>query len=121
MIINEKIRAICQQMKEYPFNKGNPRPKDFFDITLIFTTPECKVNDEIFLSEHNLNMLKEMFALKKVPLELLRKISETYDFHNTAYESLKATVPTHLEIKEFKFYFDYVVEKVKKLNSLWIK
>ena len=62
-----------------------------------------------------------MFTLKKVPLELIDKISETYDFHNLDYESLKATVPTHLEVKEFKFYFDFVVEKVKKLNSLWIK
>ena len=121
MIINEKIRAICQQMEEYPFNKGNPRPKDFFDINLIFITPECGVNDEIFLSEHNLNMLKEMFTLKKVPLELIDKISETYDFHNLDYESLKATVPIYIEVKEFKFYFDFVVEKVKKLNSLWIK
>ena len=122
MIINEKIRAICQQMEDYPVNTTRkPRPRDFFDIHLIFTTPECGVNDKIFLSEHNLNILKEMFALKKVPLELLGKISETYDFHNTAYESLKATVPTYIEVKEFKFYFDFVVEKVKKLNSLWIK
>lgn len=122
MIINEKIRAICQQMEDYPVNTTRkPRPRDFFDIHLIFTTPECGVNDEIFLSEHNLNMLKEMFTLKKVPLELIDKISETYDFHNTAYESLKATVPIYIEVKEFKFYFDFVVEKVKKLNSLWIK
>ena len=63
----------------------------------------------------------EIIDGKKVPLELLGKISETYDFHNTAYESLKATVPTYIEVKEFKFYFDFVVEKVKKLNSLWIK
>ena len=122
MIINEKIRAICQQMEEYHVNTTRkPRPRDCFDIHLIFITPECGVNDEIFLSEHNLKMLKEMFALKKVPLELLGKISETYDFHNTAYESLKATVPIYIEVKEFKFYFDFVVEKVKKLNSLWIK
>jgi predicted nucleotidyltransferase component of viral defense system len=119
MICFEKLRAICQQMPEYLVSiKGNdtgntPRARDFYDIYLITQ----KLNIDLYTSE-NIEMCKQIFAIKKVPLELISKIRDTKDFHIQDYNSLKDSVLVGDSIKEFEFYFDYVVAFSDKLTSL---
>ncbi len=118
MIINEKLRAICQQMNEYTSSGDRkPRPKDFFDIYVIFQ--KIPNIEERFLEDENLLQLREIFNIKDVPMSLLNNIKNTYAFHLTDYPSLKDTVGQGLELKEFEFYFNYVIEKIRSLNSFW--
>ena len=118
MIVNEKLRAICQQMDEYTISKTKKqRARDFFDIHLILETlPKFK---EEFYSEKNKVILTEIFNVKEVPLNLLNNIDKTYDYHEIGYSALESTVSGNLQ--PFKFYFDYVINLVKKLNSFWEK
>lgn len=116
MIVNEKLRAICQQMDEYTISKTKKqRARDFFDIHLILETlPKFK---EEFYSEKNKVILTEIFNVKEVPLNLLNNIDKTYNYHEIGYSTLESTVSGNLQ--PFKFYFDYVINLVKKLNSFW--
>ncbi len=109
MIVLEKIRSICQQMKEYreivPGFKGSPRARDFFDIYAVCWRFEIDLT-----TAGNIEILKNIFKAKNVPLELIGKIKDSYEYHNTDYPSLESTVVNRPDLKPFKFYFDYVVD-----------
>lgn len=113
MIAVEKLRAICQQMPEYTFNR-NPRARarDFFDIHLIVT----KTNVEL-ASEDHLELARRVFAAKEVPLSLLKKVSEFREFHRTDWASVQNSTKTPL--KEFDSYFDFVVALADSMKALW--
>lgn len=123
MIVNEKIRALCQQTKEYCAIIGSqqisPRPRDFFDIYSVFESN--LISESEFFNPQNLLTLEEIFNIKKVPVELISAIRSSYDFHYQGYSSLKDTVYADANIKEFSFYFDYVLGIVAKLETFWIK
>ena len=72
---------------------------------------------EEFYSEKNKVILTEIFNVKEVPLNLLNNIDKTYNYHEIGYSTLESTVSGNLQ--PFKFYFDYVINLVKKLNSFW--
>jgi predicted nucleotidyltransferase component of viral defense system len=115
MMAIEKIRAICQQMEEYeqrPYSK--PRARDFYDIHTIVTSGSIDI-----ASSENIDLLKSIFAAKEVPLSLLSKIEQTKEFHATDWPAVMQTVSGTLE--PFDFYFDFVIEIVRKLESLGIK
>ncbi|MCU7521768.1 MAG: nucleotidyl transferase AbiEii/AbiGii toxin family protein [Ignavibacteria bacterium] len=120
MILCEKIRAICQQMPEYgkivKSNSQSARARDFYDIYIIIE----KLNIDITLTK-NRALLEAIFEAKKVPLYLMDKISEYREFHRPDFQSVKDTVLPTEELKEFDFYFDYVVEKCQMLKPLWVK
>lgn len=123
MIIFEKLRAICQQMEEYTRivkSSQTPRPRDFFDIYVIKEQLEPNLD---LTSDENLDMIKEFFKVKRVPLHLLNKIKdpEIKDFHESEYSSLESTVKETDKLMEFDFYHNYVVELVQKIESLWIQ
>ncbi len=114
MIIAEKLRAICQQMDEYsPIiqrnRKGNSRAKDFFDIYLLCN----QFNIDMSLPD-NINLIKQIFAIKKVPLYLLDLLSEYKNLHEDSFQSVKSTVVTSESIHDFDFYFNYVENLYKK-------
>lgn len=119
MICLEKLRAICQQMPEYLMSVkgdntgGKPRARDFYDIYLIID----KINVDL-LTESNILLLQKIFEVKRVPLSLLARLKDTKDFHKQDYESLKDSILVGEEIKEFDFYFDFVISFCEKLTSL---
>ena len=111
MIACEKLRAICQQMEEYaPIVKrsdgrpGSQRARDFLDIhTLV---------ERLFLdlvAPKAVDMTREMFALKHVPLAFLGQIEKYREFHRLGFPSVQATVAPGFDLQPFDFYFDYVV------------
>lgn len=108
MLILEKIRAICQQNPEYRLivrsHDPSGRAKDFFDIYLLNENYPINLSDEKTQAK-----LKAVFEAKKVPLAYIRKVKEQKELHSSGYESLKDTVKSEVELKEFDYYFDYVV------------
>jgi len=115
MLAIEKIRAICQQMPEYPIRAAKTaRARDFYDIYVIIEESNIDLTDR-----ENLELVGQIFAAKEVPLELMALIEKYREFHRQDWPSVEATVGQKL--KPFDFYFDYVLSVVKKLESLWVK
>ena len=117
-IVVEKIRSICQQVPEYgqivKSRSQSPRPKDFLDIYVVIkhfgidlTTPE------------NLDLVRCSFESKRVPLRLIGRIRDYRDYHLGAFDAVKDTIYRGKDVKDFDFYFDYVVSECEKLKHLW--
>jgi predicted nucleotidyltransferase component of viral defense system len=113
MIAIEKLRAICQQMPEYELNRTPcARARDFFDIHLIVS--ETGVNLE---SPENKELLQHIFEAKDVPLHLLQLIARHREFHRPDWDSVRSSI-VHDDLKEFYFYFDFVLKQVALLKPL---
>lgn len=115
MIAIEKLRAICQQMPEYPLRGyATPRARDFFDIHS--TINGGKVN---LGSNENLELARHIFAAKVVDPNLLPKIETQREFHRQDWPSVELTVSGPLQ--NFDFYFEFVLGQVQILKPLWEK
>lgn len=115
MIAFEKLRAICQQMPEYPLRKNRtPRARDFYDITVISLWEGID-----FGSSKNHALVKHIFEAKLVPLNLIAKIQVQREFHRQDWTQVQNAVP--ISLKEFDFYFDFVVKQAQLLKPLWEK
>jgi hypothetical protein len=119
MIVCEKLRAICQQMPEYgPIIKraraGSARPRDFVDIFVLIEKLKLDLG-----SEKAHEILRAMFAVKKVPLNFLGKVPETFEFHLAGFPSVEATVEPGFDLKEFRFYFDSTLALIDRLKPVW--
>lgn len=117
LLVCEKFRAICQQMPEYdPIVRREPRrsarPRDFLDIHTLM----MHFSDIGFDAPESREILSHVFQAKRVPLALLGNISKTYDQHATAWPVVKDTVSIGFDLKEFRFYFDYVVGLAEALH-----
>lgn len=114
MIAVEKLRAICQQMPEYPVLRrpGAPRARDFYDIHLLVTKARVDLGAD-------LDLVRNVFAAKDVPLHLLSKISEYREFHQPDWPAVITSV--NQPVKGFDFYFDFVLAEVSRLKTLWVK
>lgn len=120
MIVIEKLRAICQQMPDYApivnrTRETSPRARDFFDIHSVIEYFQIDLT-----TAENQQLLRHIFGAKQVPLEFLGRISEYRDFHKTGFPSLSQTVKAGIELKDFDHYFNYVLEKIRSLESLWV-
>ena len=112
MLAIEKVRALCQQMDEYPLRtQKTARARDFYDIHVILE--ESKID---LAAADNADIVHAIFAAKEVPVKLARLIANYREFHRLDWPSVEATVTSNL--KPFDFYFDYVVRLVQKLESL---
>lgn len=119
MIVFEKIRAICQQMPEYQKimkSSISPRPRDFYDIYMIITQLDSELD---IVSQENIEMLRNFFQIKKVPLDLLKKIREPAieAFHSTSFSAVEDTVKDKEALKPFAFYYQYVVNLISPLHE----
>lgn len=118
LIVIEKMRAICQQMTEYaPIVKrssgrpGGERAKDFYDIHLIMQKFEIDLT-----SEDNLSLLREVFDIKRVPLDFLEKIKDGREQHRMGFHTVQDTVERGKLDHDFDYYFDYVLSLVNQLK-----
>lgn len=117
LVVFEKLRAICQQIPAYSETvrlSPRTRARDFFDIHTIMTSFDLQ--EKILLPEGRKN-LTAVFEAKKVPINLLFEISNYKSFHEDDFNSVKNTVADQKGLKDFTFYFDYVVALTQSLKS----
>jgi hypothetical protein len=115
MIAVEKLRAICQQMPEYTLRRqASPRARDFYDIWRVITATGLNLT-----APEIVELAKHIFAAKKVPLALLAKVRDQREVHRPDWPAVVAAVAESLN--DFDFYFDFVVEQVATLKTLWVE
>ncbi|MCX6635904.1 MAG: nucleotidyl transferase AbiEii/AbiGii toxin family protein [Acidobacteria bacterium] len=115
MIAVEKLRAICQQMPEYTLrSRASPRARDFYDIWRVIT--ETGLN---LTAPEIVELAKHIFAAKQVPLALLAKVRDQREVHRPDWPAVVDAVAESLN--DFDFYFDFVVEQVATLKTLWVE
>jgi hypothetical protein len=115
MLVCEKLRAICQQMPEYGSVVKRTRPataraRDFLDI---YATIEHFRLDMPALS--NIRLLGCIFQAKRVPVELLSRVVQYPESHRLDFEAVRATVKPGIALRDFDFYFRYVVTLCERL------
>jgi predicted nucleotidyltransferase component of viral defense system len=115
MIALEKLRALCQQMPEYTLVRHKrPRARDFYDIYCIVTESAANL-----ATDSNLELARNIFAAKKVPLSLIPKVADYREFHRQDWAGVEDSVSG--ELQEFDFYFNFIVQEIRRLKPLWIK
>ena len=115
MLVIEKLRAICQQMREYTRRRHpQPRARDFYDIYSLTVNAEINLTDQA-----HADLAKSVFEAKEVPLSLLGRIADQREFHRPDWPAVQLSVGEQL--KEFDFYFDFVVEQAAFLKALWVE
>jgi len=118
MIVLEKLRAICQQIPEYrKFVKSQTqiaRARDFVDIYYLIKKFKIKID-----SKENIGLLKSIFRAKKVPLKLIGDIVNYSEYHRPDFDAVKGTVKAGVKLKEYDYYFDYIISQCEVLKPLW--
>ena len=117
MCVLEKVRAICQQMPEYKPSGGtqSARARDFFDIHATVERLSLDLS-----SPENLELCRNIFDAKEVPLSLISAIPQTREFHRQDWDRVRLSVSG--DIQDFDYYFDYVARVVvRKLKPLWVE
>ena len=113
-IVFEKLRAICQQMPEYcnfiGTHDGTARARDFFDI---YTTVKHFGLD--LTNKESLELLRNIFMAKECRLELIMEVRDYREYHRPDFLQVVNAVKPNVKLKEFDFYFDYVVTICDKL------
>jgi hypothetical protein len=113
MIAIEKLRAICQQMPDYPLKRhATARARDFYDIHLIAVTAGIDLS-----TQENLDLTRQIFGAKDVPLEFLARIKDQREFHRPDWDSVRAS--TSDDPGDFDGLFDFVARRVDSMKALW--
>lgn len=114
MMAIEKLRAICQQMLEYELRRNpKPRARDFYDIHSTVIAGEIEI-----IEADNIELVRNIFAAKSVPLSLIGNIKNTRDYHSVDWPAVEQSVTG--ELKDFDFYFDFVAELAERLQAVGI-
>jgi len=118
MIVFEKLRAICQQMPVYrkmvKSQHRTARARDFVDIYYLLKKYKIKID-----SKENIELLKSIFRAKRVPLKLIGDIDKYKEFHRPDFDAVKDTVKAGIKLKEYDYYFDYIISRCEVLKPLW--
>lgn len=120
MIIYEKLRAICQQSNTYVsvmHTNRKARARDFYDIYTV--VEQLKLKDQL-KKALNIEILKAIFEIKKVPLSTLELIPQgtDKDFHASNFEAVRESSKNSQSVKDFDFYYQYVSDIVTDLLKL---
>ncbi|MBK8735820.1 MAG: nucleotidyl transferase AbiEii/AbiGii toxin family protein [Saprospiraceae bacterium] len=114
MLALEKLRALCQQVplyKEIIFSMTpRSRARDFFDIYNL--TQSFSID---YKTSENIELSKHIFDAKRVPLNFISLIIEQKEFHRQSWESVINTVSKKEDLKDYEFYFDFVLNQLGHL------
>ncbi len=115
MIAFEKLRAICQQIPEYkihvPSFSPRARARDFYDIFLMMDMHLIEPS-----TIENIDLIKNIFYSKRVPVEFIKKIRNSRAFHLDNWQSVVDTISYKKHLKDFDYYFEYVLERFEALT-----
>ena len=109
MILIEKIRALCQSMRQYQTIVASAKPKerarDFYDIWMIHNNfKELKLTQELFTN---------IFKAKRVPLTYLNHFEEIRERNRANWDVVVQTIDNKEDLKDFDFYFDFVLKIIE--------
>ena len=112
MLAIEKLRALCQQVNGYKdivvrMTKKS-RARDFYDI---FNLTESFKLD--FTTGENVQLINDIFEAKKVPISFIQQLPLYRELHRESWGLVLQTINPDEVVKEFDYYFDYVIEKFK--------
>ncbi len=114
MIVLEKLRAICQQMSDYIKRIGRSyrtaRARDFFDIYTVLEHFNIDLT-----STENIDLLKRIFEQKEVSLNSIAGIKDYREYHRKDFAAVQDTVKPQVELRDYDFYFDYVIDTCGEL------
>ena len=111
MIVCEKLRAICQQLPEYPMvGSAAGRARDFYDIAILIDQGPVDMEDVA-----NQTLLQVVFEAKKVPLPLLLSIETAREFHRLDWPRVVDSVRG--QIDDFDVWFDRVLAVIQLLEA----
>ncbi len=109
MIATEKLRAICQQMPDYPKRRNpTPRARDFYDIEVIVNYGSVNL-----VAEESLVLVQRMFEIKEVPIRLLARIGAYREFHRQDWPAVQNAV--RVKLRDFDYYFDFVLGQARDI------
>ena len=115
MLAIEKLRAICQQNPDYRniiFSKAQTsRARDFYDIYNL-----AKSFSIDFSLIENIDLCKNIFDAKRVPYGYIQDIKNQRELHRESWESVINTVGINEELKDFDYYFDFVIQQFKHIS-----
>lgn len=118
MIVYEKLRAICQQMEEYGrivATHRRARARDFFDIYTI--VEQWRTPVDVF-EPHSINIINEVFEVKRVPLSFLLLIKNYREYHRDNFNAVRDSVNVEQRLESYDYYFDYVVGIADQLHEI---
>jgi hypothetical protein len=102
-------------MPEYVLrSQPSARARDFYDIWRVITATGLNL-----ATPEIIELARQVFAAKKVPLALLAKVRDQREVHRPDWRAVVAAVAESLN--DFDFYFDFVVERVAALEALWVE
>jgi len=114
MIAVEKLRAICQQSPKYPLRAHpTPRARDFYDIYAAITDGGVD-----FASPKVHKLVIDIFKAKSVDIALIREIHERREFHRADWPAVQNAV--RVRLRQYDYYFEFVLAEIEKLHPLWI-
>lgn len=90
LIVFEKLRAICQKMKEYRNREEDldlPRARDFYDIYLVDT----ELGPIDYKLEENRHILEKVFEAKDADLNLLSRVKDKRAIHSNDFQTVLQT------------------------------
>ena len=114
MLALEKLRALCQQNPAYRSvvysMSQKSRGRDFYDIHNLVTSFNLDLS-----APGNKELCKHIFSAKHVPLGYLAELNGQYELHRQSWPSVIATVNQKENLREFDYYFDFVLQIASKL------
>lgn len=119
MIVAEKLRALCQQMKEYGevVHRGHERKggraRDLVDIYTVVDKLKVTTARAEFKQ-----LVADVFEAKRVPLSLLRLLPNYIEVHRTDFPSVKETLYPNFHLQSFDVYWGFVMNIVQELEPL---
>jgi hypothetical protein len=118
MLAIEKVRAICQSMKEYdrvvPNPSRKPRAQDFYDFLRLKTQFQLD-----FTSPENQELFRRIFAVKRVPLQFIELIPAYREYHRDDFKKVIETVRQAGALRDYDYYFDFMLDELLALKPLW--
>ena len=65
----------------------------------------------------NIELIKNILAVKNVPISYINKISESRKLHEETYLQLKDTLRASERLESFDYYFEFVLKLTKEVYA----
>jgi len=120
MIVYEKMRALCQQLPQYPLASTNKvRARDLYDIyTAIQKSDSLSLREQI-IDPKNIYIVQEIFKVKEVSFKLIPEIiNRKEEMRQNFEEVVRVQITDQRSVPDFDFLFDFNLELMMEVYNL---